>query len=56
MQSVLKRAHEHKGTAFVEILQNCPVFNDGIWDEVQDRKSRTRASLALVHGQPLVFG
>jgi 2-oxoglutarate/2-oxoacid ferredoxin oxidoreductase subunit beta len=56
MQSVLKRAHEHKGTAFVEILQNCPVFNDGIWDEVQDRKSRTKASLVLEHGEPLVYG
>ena len=56
MQTVLTRAHEHKGTAFVEILQNCPVFNDGIWDEVQDRKSRARASLVLEHGEPLVFG
>ena len=56
MQSVLTRAHEHKGTAFVEILQNCPVFNDGIWDEVQDRKSRAKASLVLEHGQPLVYG
>jgi 2-oxoglutarate ferredoxin oxidoreductase subunit beta len=56
MQSVLKRAHEHKGTAFVEILQNCPVFNDGIWDELQDRKSRANTSLVLEHGQPLVYG
>ena len=56
MQQVLKRAHEHKGTAFVEILQNCPVFNDGIWDELQDRKTRAEASLVLEHGQPLVFG
>lgn len=55
-QEVLKRAHDHKGTAFVEILQNCPVFNDGIWDEVQDRKTRAEASLVLEHGQPLVFG
>ena len=56
MQSVLKRAHEHKGTAFVEILQNCPVFNDGIWDELQDRKTRSKASMVLEHGEPLVFG
>jgi 2-oxoglutarate ferredoxin oxidoreductase subunit beta len=56
MQEVLTRAHEHKGTAFVEILQNCPVFNDGIWNEVQDRKTRTTASLVLEHGEPLVFG
>ncbi|MFK7894254.1 MAG: 2-oxoacid:ferredoxin oxidoreductase subunit beta [Myxococcota bacterium] len=56
LQSVLKRAHEHKGTAFVEILQNCPVFNDGVWDELQDRKTRASASLVLEHGEPLVFG
>ena len=56
MQQVLTRAHEHKGTAFIEILQNCPVFNDGIWDELQDRKTRAQSSLVLEHGQPLVFG
>ncbi|MCA9506156.1 MAG: 2-oxoacid:ferredoxin oxidoreductase subunit beta [Spirochaetaceae bacterium] len=56
MQEVLTRAHEHKGTAFVEILQNCPVFNDGVWDELQDRKTRADASLVLEQGQPLVFG
>ena len=56
MQKVLTRAHEHKGTAFVEILQNCPVFNDGIWDELQDRKTRAQSSLVLEHGEPLVYG
>jgi 2-oxoglutarate ferredoxin oxidoreductase subunit beta len=56
MQEVLKRAHDHKGTAFVEILQNCPVFNDGIWEAVENRKSRATAALVLEHGQPLVFG
>jgi 2-oxoglutarate ferredoxin oxidoreductase subunit beta len=56
MQQVLTRAHEHKGTAFVEILQNCPVFNDGIWDELQDRKTRSESALVLEHGEPLVFG
>ena len=56
MQQVLTRAHEHKGTAFVEILQNCPVFNDGIWDELQDRKTRAESALVLEHGEPLVFG
>ena len=56
MQQDLTRAHEHMGTAFIEILQNCPVFNDGIWDELQDRKTRAEASLVLEHGQPLVYG
>ncbi len=56
MQQTLRRAHAHKGTAFVEILQNCPVFNDGVWKDVQDRKTRTERSIALVQGEPLVFG
>jgi len=56
LQQTLRRAHAHKGTAFVEILQNCPVFNDGVWEDVQDRKKRVESSIALVQGEPLVFG
>jgi 2-oxoglutarate ferredoxin oxidoreductase subunit beta len=56
MQDVLRRAHQHKGTSFVEILQNCPVFNDGTWAEVEDRKTRTETALVLEEGKPLVFG
>ena len=56
MQEMLRRAHEHKGTAFVEILQNCPVFNDHPGSELEDRKSRGDTALVLEHGKPLVFG
>jgi len=56
LQGVLRRAYEHRGTAFVEILQNCPVYNDNEWGEVEDRKSRVEASLQLEHDEPLVFG
>jgi len=56
MQETLKRAHAHKGTSFVEILQNCPVFNDDVWKEVENKKSRSDSALVLEHGQPLVFG
>jgi 2-oxoglutarate ferredoxin oxidoreductase subunit beta len=56
LQEMLRRAHEHKGTAFIEILQNCPVYNDDEWIEVEDRKSRTEAALDLEDGQPLVWG
>ncbi|MGI9430774.1 MAG: thiamine pyrophosphate-dependent enzyme, partial [Myxococcota bacterium] len=56
LQEVLHRAHAHLGTAFVEILQNCPVYNDDEWVEVEDRKTRTDASLVLKDGEPLVFG
>jgi 2-oxoglutarate ferredoxin oxidoreductase subunit beta len=56
MQDVLRRAHAHKGTSFIEILQNCPVFNDGAWGELEDRKTRAETALVLEHGKPLVFG
>jgi len=56
LQQVLRRAFEHRGTAFVEILQNCPVYNDDEWLEVEDKKTRVEASLKLADGEPLVFG
>jgi 2-oxoglutarate ferredoxin oxidoreductase subunit beta len=56
LQEVLRRAHAHPGTAFVEILQNCPVYNDDEWIEVEDRKQRVDASLVLRDGEPLVWG
>ncbi len=56
MQAVLRRAHAHRGTAFVEILQNCPVYNDDEWIEVEDRKLRSDAALELEDGEPLVWG
>ena len=56
LQEMLRRAYAHKGTAFVEILQNCPVYNDDEWLEVEDRKTRAIAALTLADGQPLVYG
>jgi 2-oxoglutarate ferredoxin oxidoreductase subunit beta len=56
LQQTLHKAYAHKGTAFVEILQNCPVYNDNEWEEVEDRKSRLEAALVLEDGEPLVFG
>jgi 2-oxoglutarate ferredoxin oxidoreductase subunit beta len=56
LQQVLRRSYEHPGTAFVEILQNCPVYNDDEWIELEDRKQRIGASLVLRDGEPLVYG
>jgi 2-oxoglutarate ferredoxin oxidoreductase subunit beta len=56
LQDLLRRAHDHRGTAFIEILQNCPVYNDDEWLEVEDRNSRVEAALVLEDGHPLVFG
>ncbi len=56
LQDVLKRAHEHPGGAFVEILQNCNIFNDGAWDAVSDKNTRADNALFLEHGKPIRFG
>ncbi len=56
LTTVLKRAAEHKGTSFVEIYQNCNVFNDGAWDYATDRETKNDTVLELEHGKPLIFG
>jgi 2-oxoglutarate ferredoxin oxidoreductase subunit beta len=56
LQEMLHRAHAHPGTAFLEILQNCPVYNDNEWQEVEDRKTRVEAALQVENGEPLVYG
>jgi 2-oxoglutarate ferredoxin oxidoreductase subunit beta len=52
--SMFERAHAYRGASFVEILQNCPVFNDGAWDEVRSTKV-TDAAIELEHGKPMRF-
>lgn len=53
---LFKRAHAHKGASFLEILQNCPVFNDGTWDHVTARDIAADNQLWVEHGKPLLFG
>jgi 2-oxoglutarate ferredoxin oxidoreductase subunit beta len=53
---MLKRAAQHEGTAFVEVYQNCNVFNDGAWDYAKDRDTKSDTTLELQHGKPLIFG
>jgi 2-oxoglutarate ferredoxin oxidoreductase subunit beta len=55
-QQVLASAATHKGTAFVEIYQNCNIFNDGAFVQIQDKKSRPSNALYLEHGKPMRFG
>jgi 2-oxoglutarate ferredoxin oxidoreductase subunit beta len=52
----LKRAADHLGTAFIEVYQNCNVFNDGAWAYATDRDTKLDTTLELVHGKPLIFG
>ncbi len=56
LQEILKAAADHKGTAFVEIFQNCLIFNDGTWSHVTDASIKADNILPLEHGQPLKFG
>lgn len=56
LTEVLTRAAQHKGAAFVEIFQNCIIFNDGAFDVVTDRETREDHILYLQHGKPLIFG
>jgi 2-oxoglutarate ferredoxin oxidoreductase subunit beta len=55
-QQVLSSAATHKGTAFIEIYQNCNIFNDGAFVQIQDKKSRPSHALVLEHGKPMRFG
>jgi len=54
--SVLERAARHKGSAFVEIYQNCNIFNDGAFEYLTDRTTKADHELKLEHGKPVRFG
>jgi 2-oxoglutarate ferredoxin oxidoreductase subunit beta len=56
MGAVLEAAARHKGVAFVEILQNCVIFNDGAFADHTDKKSRDDMMVVLEHGKPIIFG
>jgi 2-oxoglutarate ferredoxin oxidoreductase subunit beta len=55
-QSILTRAAMHRGTAFVEIYQNCPIFNDDAFIQLADKKQRPDHALYLEHGEKMLFG
>src|SRR3954469_2874806 len=56
LTETLRRAAAHKGTAFVEIYQNCKIFNDGVFEYATDKSIKADNILYLQHGRPLVFG
>lgn len=56
MQEVFLAANEHKGTAFIEVLQNCVIFNDKIHEQYTNRKQRDETTIFLEHGKPMLFG
>ncbi|MBI2710180.1 MAG: 2-oxoacid:ferredoxin oxidoreductase subunit beta [Actinobacteria bacterium] len=56
MVETLERAHAHRGAAFVEVYQNCNVFNDGAFEGITSRANRDSMLIPLVHGEPIRFG
>ena len=56
MQETFRRAHEHRGASFVEVFQNCNVFNDGTFEELTSRDRRAEMLISLAHGEPIRFG
>jgi 2-oxoglutarate/2-oxoacid ferredoxin oxidoreductase subunit beta len=55
LTEVLRRAVAHEGSAFVEIYQNCNVFNDGAFDLLREKAQGKQNQIRLEHGQPIVF-
>jgi 2-oxoglutarate ferredoxin oxidoreductase subunit beta len=53
---VLKRAYEHKGASFVEIFQNCIVYNDGVFEHFTEKGVQADMQIHVEHGKPLIFG
>lgn len=56
MTEVFVAASEHKGTALIEILQNCVIFNDKVHAGITNRDTRADNQLILKHGEPMIFG
>lgn len=56
MQEIIKKAAEHKGTAFIEIYQNCNIFNDGAYLSLTEKDVKLDNVLTLEHGKPMIYG
>jgi 2-oxoglutarate ferredoxin oxidoreductase subunit beta len=56
MMETIRRAYEHKGAAFVEVYQNCNVYNDGAFDLITAKDARPKMLIQLTHGEPIRFG
>jgi 2-oxoglutarate ferredoxin oxidoreductase subunit beta len=56
LKDVLRKAAAHRGSAYIEILQNCNIFNDGAWVSLTEKEARSEHVVYLEHGKPLIFG
>src|SRR5439155_24423918 len=55
-QEMFRRVHEHEGAAFLEVYQNCNVFNDGAFEGITAKEARADMLIELVDGEPIRFG
>jgi 2-oxoglutarate ferredoxin oxidoreductase subunit beta len=56
LTDVVVEAEKHEGTAVIEILQNCVIFNDKVFSEFTSKEHKDDALLYLKHGKPMIFG
>ena len=56
LTNVLQRAAAHRGAAFVEVYQNCKIFNDAVFEYATDKSTKADHTIYLEHGKPLIFG
>lgn len=56
LPELIKQAKFHRGTSFVEILQNCIVYNKDVFDEITGKANAAEAQIHVAHGEPLLFG
>ena len=56
LANTLQKAAEHQGASFIEVYQNCNIFNDGAWKYATDRQTKQDNVIELEHGKPLIFG
>jgi 2-oxoglutarate ferredoxin oxidoreductase subunit beta len=56
LKDTLKKAAAHRGSAYIEILQNCNIFNNGAWLDLTEKELRSEHIIQLEHGKPLIYG
>ena len=56
LQETIRKAADHKGTSFIEIYQNCNIFNDGAFDVLTNKETKLDNVITLEHQKPMIFG
>jgi len=56
LQEMIKRANDYNGTSFIEIYQNCNIFNDHAFSNLTDKETKSDQLLRIEHGKPMIFG